>query len=268
MSAFSLKSKGVDGGFTTGRGSSVNLTVNFPSGSADLTPAARASLDNLGKALSSSELANFRFRIEGHTDNVGSPEENKALSQRRAEAVVSYLTSQYNVAPSRLEAVGMGEEDPVVQAPPQTPEARNRRGSGHQPGRLMLVGLALLPVIPRWAIIDPLRVSRSLHPRGSSGGRGCVIRRDPGSNFIHGNARMPPPVDDDATIRMTPPGPPGRSRPALRRVRIHRAFRRVGVRPALRYGVSRCSLRLRWWHWPADGCGGRRSLAPPRHHRW
>lgn len=108
-------------------GPSVNLTVNFPTGSAELTPAAKASLDGLGKALASSDLANFRFRIEGHTDNVGSREANLALSQARAEAVVSYLASQYNVAPSRLEAVGMGQEDPLVPTPPQTPEARNRR---------------------------------------------------------------------------------------------------------------------------------------------
>jgi OOP family OmpA-OmpF porin len=108
-------------------GPSVNLTVNFPTGSADLTPSARASLDGLGKALASNELASFRFRIEGHTDNVGSREENLTLSQRRAEAVVSYLTSQYNVAPTRLEAVGMGQERPLIDTPPQTPEARNRR---------------------------------------------------------------------------------------------------------------------------------------------
>jgi len=108
-------------------GPSINLTVNFPTGSAELTQAARTSLDNLGKALASSELANFRFRIEGHTDNVGSKEANLSLSQQRAESVVSYLTSQYNVAPSRLEAVGKGQEDPLVDTPPQTPEARNRR---------------------------------------------------------------------------------------------------------------------------------------------
>jgi OOP family OmpA-OmpF porin len=112
---------------TQDAGPSINLTVNFPTGSADLTSAARASLDNLGKALASSELATFRFRIEGHTDNVGSREANRLLSQQRAEAVVSYLTSQYNVAPSRLEAVGKGQEDPLVDTPPQTPEARNRR---------------------------------------------------------------------------------------------------------------------------------------------
>lgn len=108
-------------------GPSVNLTVNFPTGSAELTPAGKASLDALGKALASSDLAKFRFRIEGHTDNVGSREANLALSRQRAEAVVSYLGSQFNVAPSRLEAVGMGEEHPLIATPPQTPEARNRR---------------------------------------------------------------------------------------------------------------------------------------------
>jgi OOP family OmpA-OmpF porin len=112
---------------TQSAGPSVNLTVNFPTGSADLTPAARASLDALGRALASSELASFRFRIEGHTDNVGSREENRALSQRRAEAVVSYLATQYNVAPARLEAVGKGQENPLIETPPQTPEGRNRR---------------------------------------------------------------------------------------------------------------------------------------------
>jgi outer membrane protein OmpA-like peptidoglycan-associated protein len=108
-------------------GPSVNLTVNFPSGSAELTPTARASLDALGKALASNDLASFRFRIEGHTDNVGSREENLALSQRRAEAVCAYLSSQYSVASTRLEPVGMGQERPVIDTPPQTPEARNRR---------------------------------------------------------------------------------------------------------------------------------------------
>ena len=106
---------------------SVNLTVDFPSGSAALTPRARASLDVLGSALSSNELASFRFRIEGHTDTVGSSEDNRALSQKRAEAVVSYLANQYRIQPSRLEAVGMGQDSPLVATPPQTPNAQNRR---------------------------------------------------------------------------------------------------------------------------------------------
>ena len=108
-------------------GSAVNLTVNFPSGSAALTPGVRSSLDALGHALASSELSSFRFRIEGHTDTVGTPEENRALSQKRAEAVVSYLVSQHHIAPARLEAAGLGQDNPLVPTPPQTPEPRNRR---------------------------------------------------------------------------------------------------------------------------------------------
>lgn len=106
---------------------SVNLTVNFATGSAELTPQAIATLDELGRALSSSDLASYRFRIEGHTDTVGSPEYNRDLSERRAEAVVSYLTSKFGVQPARLQAVGMGEAGLLVPTPPQTPDPRNRR---------------------------------------------------------------------------------------------------------------------------------------------
>jgi outer membrane protein OmpA-like peptidoglycan-associated protein len=108
-------------------GPSVNLTVNFPNGSADLTPEAMATLDQLGRALSSSELANYRFRIEGHTDTVGSAEYNRALSERRAEAVVNYIVTKYGVAAARLQAVGMGEKGLLVSTPDQTAEPRNRR---------------------------------------------------------------------------------------------------------------------------------------------
>lgn len=110
-----------------GAAPSVNLTVNFATGSAALTPQARATLDQLGKALSSRELASYRFRIEGHTDTVGTPAYNKQLSEERAEAVVKYLTARFGVQPSRLEAVGMGEQGLLVPTPPQTPEPRNRR---------------------------------------------------------------------------------------------------------------------------------------------
>lgn len=105
----------------------VNLTVDFANGSAELTPQAMATLDQLGKALSSSDLASYKFRVEGHTDTVGSPGFNQSLSQQRADAVVKYIESKYGVAADRLEAVGMGEKGLLVQTPPQTPEPRNRR---------------------------------------------------------------------------------------------------------------------------------------------
>ena len=108
-------------------GPSVNLTVNFPNGSAELTPEARATLDELGRALASSELSAYRFRIEGHTDTVGSRSYNQSLSEQRAEAVAHYITEKYGVATGRLQAVGMGSEGLLVPTPDQTPEPRNRR---------------------------------------------------------------------------------------------------------------------------------------------
>ena len=105
----------------------VNLTVNFASGSAELTPDAVRTLDELGRALASKDLAAYRFRIEGHTDTVGSSNYNHALSERRAEAVVDYVTKKYGVDPSRLQAIGRGEDGLLVPTPPQTPEPRNRR---------------------------------------------------------------------------------------------------------------------------------------------
>jgi outer membrane protein OmpA-like peptidoglycan-associated protein len=106
---------------------SANLEVQFASNSAELTPAARATLDQLGKALTSSDLAGYRFRIEGHTDTVGSADQNKSLSAKRADAVVAYLNSVYHVDPTHLQAVGMGETELAVPTGPQVAEPRNRR---------------------------------------------------------------------------------------------------------------------------------------------
>ncbi len=105
----------------------VNLTVNFAHGSAELTPDAVRTLDELGRALASKDLAAYRFRIEGHTDTVGSSNYNRTLSERRAEAVVDYVAKKFGVDPSRLQAIGMGEDGLLVPTPPQTPEPRNRR---------------------------------------------------------------------------------------------------------------------------------------------
>lgn len=105
----------------------VSITVNFASGSAVLSPQAKASLASLGRALSSPELAPYRFRIEGHTDTVGDADMNMSLSQRRAEAVAEFLRSQFNVGGDRLVPVGLGESQLLVPTPDQYSESRNRR---------------------------------------------------------------------------------------------------------------------------------------------
>ena len=72
------------------------------------------------------EYPALRIEISGHTDNVGKAEYNKDLSQRRAKAVVDYLTA-HGVATARLTSAGYGDTQPV--APNTTKEGRqlNRR---------------------------------------------------------------------------------------------------------------------------------------------
>jgi OOP family OmpA-OmpF porin len=106
---------------------SVSLAVRFATGSADLTPDAQRTLDELGQALTAQQLASYKFRIEGHTDTVGDKQTNQSLSERRAATVVDYLENRYHIDASRLQAVGMGEEGLAVPTPDQTPEPRNRR---------------------------------------------------------------------------------------------------------------------------------------------
>ena len=65
--------------------------------------------------------------IEGHTDDVGSDEDNLALSQRRAESVVSYLVDTYGIAPSRLQAMGYGETRPLMDNDSEEGKRMNRR---------------------------------------------------------------------------------------------------------------------------------------------
>jgi outer membrane protein OmpA-like peptidoglycan-associated protein len=105
----------------------VSITVQFATNSASLTPAAEHALAPLGQALSSPELTPYRFRIEGHTDTVGSEELNRELSQRRAETVRAFLMQRYGVPASRLEAVGLGESQLLVATGDNRAEQRNRR---------------------------------------------------------------------------------------------------------------------------------------------
>jgi len=104
-----------------------NLNVVFASGSANLTPQATATLDQLGKALTSTTLAAYHFKIVGHTDTTGIEAANQSLSEERAAAVKSYLETKFKVSDARLQALGVGESDPLVPTPPNTPELRNRR---------------------------------------------------------------------------------------------------------------------------------------------
>ena len=88
---------------------SVMLRIGFGFDSAELTGQARRDLDSVAAALNGPELAGARLTLEGHTDATGGAEYNLRLSQRRAEAVVTYLVEQ-GVSGGRLRPAGFGEE--------------------------------------------------------------------------------------------------------------------------------------------------------------
>lgn len=90
----------------------------------DLKPASQADLDRLAKLLQDNPT--LHIRISGYTDNVGSDKDNLVLSQKRAEAVVQYLTT-HGVAAERLTAKGYGESDPVASNDTEAGRAQNRR---------------------------------------------------------------------------------------------------------------------------------------------
>lgn len=109
------------------RTQSVNLDIDFSMGSSKLTPAAKAQLDQVGRALSDHSLAGYRFGVIGHTDTVGQRSANLVLSATRARAVAIYLEKNFHISPKHLDDYGVGEKDLLVPTPPQTPNPRNRR---------------------------------------------------------------------------------------------------------------------------------------------
>jgi OmpA-OmpF porin, OOP family len=98
--------------------------VRFKLDSADLTDEAKATLDNVAKALESQK--NISVEIGGYADSLGSAEYNKQLSQKRAEAVRSYLVDK-GIDGTRLTAMGFGDQKPVVSNDTDAGREMNRR---------------------------------------------------------------------------------------------------------------------------------------------
>lgn len=86
-----------------------DLRVTFGFDSAEITPDAQRTLDALGEALLDARLSEDRFEIAGHTDGVGEDSYNATLSERRAQAVVDYLSENFGVPRERLVGRGYGK---------------------------------------------------------------------------------------------------------------------------------------------------------------
>jgi outer membrane protein OmpA-like peptidoglycan-associated protein len=108
----------------------VHLTndILFDFNSAALRPESQQTLRDL--ATNFLRYPDETVSVEGHTDNIGSPEYNQGLSERRAYSVRDYLVNQ-GIPPTRISALGYGETSP--KASNDTPEGRqlNRRVEIH-----------------------------------------------------------------------------------------------------------------------------------------
>jgi len=98
--------------------------IFFDTGKATLRPESTAELERLQKLLT--ETPALKLEMSGHTDDVGDEKMNQDLSQRRAQAVVAYLT-QHGIAPARLTAAGYGESQPVAPNTTKAGRQLNRR---------------------------------------------------------------------------------------------------------------------------------------------
>ncbi|RWP03553.1 MAG: flagellar motor protein MotB [Mesorhizobium sp.] len=102
-------------------------TLNFEFGSASIPETEVQKLEGVASAMEKLLEKNpaETFLIEGHTDAVGRPEANLALSDRRAEAVAEALTNAFSIPPENLTTQGYGEE--YLKVNTSEPNRENRR---------------------------------------------------------------------------------------------------------------------------------------------
>lgn len=102
-----------------------DVSVTFGFDKAALTAADKQQLDALAASLANTR--GYILQVTGGTDSVGGADYNYQLSQRRADAVVNYLSTKYNVAPHRFYLVGIGKDVQVASDKTAAGRAKNRR---------------------------------------------------------------------------------------------------------------------------------------------
>lgn len=101
-------------------------TVNFRVGSAVLSPEAKSSLDEVATAAST--MKGYVIEVTGFASSEGGTKMNKALSQRRAQAVIDYLVENHNVPLRRIgQSYGFGELQAVADNSTREGREQNRR---------------------------------------------------------------------------------------------------------------------------------------------
>lgn len=90
-----------------------------------LTQKAKDSLDQLAGSIANTK--GYIIALEGGCDSVGPADYNYDLSQRRANSVIQYLASKYNVPAHKIYVIGLGKDKPVESNKTSSGRADNRR---------------------------------------------------------------------------------------------------------------------------------------------
>ncbi|HET7729100.1 MAG TPA: OmpA family protein [Usitatibacter sp.] len=102
----------------------IALYINFDTGKSDLQADGRATVAEIVKMLKAAP--GMKIAIEGHTDNVGQPGANKALSENRARSVMAAIVAG-GIERGRLTSAGFGQERPIADNRGEEGRAKNRR---------------------------------------------------------------------------------------------------------------------------------------------
>ena len=100
-------------------------SVKFGFNKDNLTPKSKEALDQLASQIASTK--GYIVALEGGTDSVGPADYNYDLSQRRANSVIQYLATKYNVPAHKIYVIGLGKDKPAESNKTSAGRADNRR---------------------------------------------------------------------------------------------------------------------------------------------
>lgn len=99
--------------------------VQFSPNSTTINKKSASLLDRVDKVLGT--VGASAISVEGHTDSTGTPETNREVSEKRAEAVQNYMINKGSISSNQIKAVGMGDESPISDNKTSRGRAENRR---------------------------------------------------------------------------------------------------------------------------------------------
>jgi len=102
----------------------IALYINFDTGKSAIKPESKPIIEQIVQMMK--ENPALAVRVEGHTDNVGSREANKKLSDERAKSVLTAIAAQ-GIDVKRLTSAGYGQDKPIADNNTEEGRTKNRR---------------------------------------------------------------------------------------------------------------------------------------------